>query len=77
MSIFDDHSGKFVSAGITTVLGGFAWLVRTVLTNQKVLAVQQEKLRNLHSDVTEIKEANAAAVARQDEIVNLLKEALK
>lgn len=41
-----DYVNEFIMAGISSLVGAIGWLVRTVLTNQKQIALLQNEIRD-------------------------------
>lgn len=44
-----DYFTEIVTTGISMVIGGFTWLVRTVLTNQRQIDLLQQEIRSRDS----------------------------
>ncbi len=41
-----DYVNEIIMAGISSLVGAIGWLVRTVLTNQKQIALLQNEIRD-------------------------------
>lgn len=76
--MLDEHSGKIVGGLVSAVVAGFVWLVRTVFTNQKALALLEQKQDMQHEElktaVAEIRRSNSSALKTQSKIVEMLEK---
>jgi len=45
-AVVTDYVNEFIMAGISSLVGAIGWLVRTVLTNQKQIALLQNEIRD-------------------------------
>lgn len=80
-SVFDmigDFTTAIIGAVITTLFGSFMWLVRTVLTNNRKIAVleaearerekfrheEAERLKTIHEDMRELRASVSQLLAK-------------
>lgn len=63
----EETYGKVVGGLVASVIAGFTWLVRTILTNNKKIAVMETRIAN---DIERQKEMQE----RQKEILSQMKE---
>lgn len=48
-----DYLVEVVATAFSTILAGLTWLVRTVLTNQKQIALQQQQVDMLKKEIAD------------------------
>lgn len=60
------------AAGLGLMVLGFRWLIKTVFTNHKQIAVVTQRMDDLTKDVAAIKDNNAALIQTQQETNKLL-----
>lgn len=88
MSFVEEHTGKFVTAILSLVSMAITWIIRTVLTNEKKVALLQQSLENhltesekrhidLKESIIKIETQNGIAIQNQSQLVKALIETLE
>lgn len=88
MSFVEEHTGKFVAAALGLISMAVTWVIRTVFTNEKKVALLQQALENhltesekrhidLKESIVKIETQNGIAIQNQSQLVKALIETLE
>jgi hypothetical protein len=77
MSMIEDYSRHIGAAIIGGIATGFAWLVRTVFTNQRLLQLLEQKQDMQHTEIKEalqkLEQSTNDAIGNQMLVAKILK----
>jgi hypothetical protein len=88
VSFVEEHTGKFVAAALGLISMAVTWVIRTVFTNEKKVALLQQALENhlaesekrhidLKESIVKIETQNGIAIQNQSQLVKALIETLE